>query len=375
MPGIGETLREARLSRGLTHQYISQIIKIRAEFLQALEEENYAALPGNFYAKNFLRRYADALDLDSSGLVERFVAQENEAFTRSADAFVEQRGRRAAVAVSHRRPNFGALIALLLLTTAGLVLAYGILGRRSGDDRAKSNTVATPTGVSVALAPTATFPVAVATPAATRQPNPTEPVMGAFDTETPAVRPTAAPHRTPTARPATATPEATPRVKETPTPEPRKTPRPQPTDTPGPTDDPRQEPTNTPGPTDDPKVEPTDVPEPTATPAPEPTATPKPTRTPTPEPDGAVVATIRTIEPSSVTVKADGRTVFQATIDPDAPRSFSANANLYVYSSSAQKVQVSVNECRERTLDEYGCTGCVRAYYNFQRSYFDCRQD
>ena len=79
MPGIGESLREARLSRGLTHEYISQVIKIRPEFLAALEEDDLAALPGAFYAKNFLRRYADFLGLDSGAIVERFVARENAA--------------------------------------------------------------------------------------------------------------------------------------------------------------------------------------------------------------------------------------------------------------------------------------------------------
>lgn len=394
MPGIGESLREARLSRGLTHEYISQVIKIRPEFLAALEEGDLAALPGNFYAKNFLRRYADFLGLDSGAVVERFVAQETAAAPSPRAAV--QAGPRAPAPRRHRRVNFGlaGMLGLLAVVLAAFV-ARAFLIPPGRETAATLAVTPTPTDIQVAAAPTAT-PTSIDTPARAAATSPTPTERRAANTPRRQPTPTAtarteqdrengqrprdrdrdrenAPARR--ERTATATPEPTrtprPKPTRTPTPEPTNTPRPRPTRTPTP------EPTNTPRP----RPTRTPTPSPTNTPSPEPTntPTPRPTRTPTPadapEPvtDGAVVANIRTTAPSAVTVRSDGRLVFNEVLAPGESETFAANANLYVYSEAAQSVLVSVNGCQVRTLDQYGCPGCVVAYYNFPRTYFDCR--
>lgn len=370
MPGVGDTLREARLSRGLTHEYISQIIKIRPEFLDALEEENYTALPGNFYAKNFLRRYSDFLGVDSAALVDRFVRQESEPNADASDAFVVSPAARAPGTVRHWRPNLGIMLALLLLATVGLALAYTAFEPKANSGLDQAAVTSTPNSMPVALAPTPTSapdkPTPQATPprAQSTATKPREkrgsPIRRARRSKSrpkqgntrPATRPRPTATRTSnrvTTPKSRNTPTPTPRPTKTPTPEPTKTPTPEPTDTP--------RPTNTPTPT----------PEPTDTP------TPTPTSTPTPKATGAVVVAIRTAAASSVTVKSDGRTVFQGPISPGSSRSFAADANLYVYSPSAQNVLVAANECVERTLDSYGCPGCQVAYFNFPRTYQDCR--
>jgi hypothetical protein len=61
---IGRSLREARLARGASLESIEAKTRIRTRYLAALEEERFDELPGEAYAKGFLRTYADHLGLD-----------------------------------------------------------------------------------------------------------------------------------------------------------------------------------------------------------------------------------------------------------------------------------------------------------------------
>jgi len=61
---IGASLREARTRRGLSPADVQRAIRIRERYLRALEEETWDLLPGEAYAKGFLRTYAEFLGLD-----------------------------------------------------------------------------------------------------------------------------------------------------------------------------------------------------------------------------------------------------------------------------------------------------------------------
>jgi len=78
MPGIGETLREARVRQRVNIEELEQSTKIRAKYLRALENEEFGLLPGPTYVKSFLRTYAEKLGLDAQLLVEEFRAQYEE---------------------------------------------------------------------------------------------------------------------------------------------------------------------------------------------------------------------------------------------------------------------------------------------------------
>ncbi|RPF46952.1 cytoskeletal protein RodZ [Thermodesulfitimonas autotrophica] len=70
--GIGEALREARKAKSITIAVAEEETKIRAKFLEALENEAFSALPGRVYAKAFLRTYARYLGLDDAALAQQF---------------------------------------------------------------------------------------------------------------------------------------------------------------------------------------------------------------------------------------------------------------------------------------------------------------
>jgi transcriptional regulator with XRE-family HTH domain len=115
---IGSTLREERRRRGLQLEDVASETRIRAQFLDAIEREDWDALPVGVYRRSFLRGYADFLGLDS-------------------DAYAHEYEHRFAPAEPEpelvRRPRRGRLpvLALAVAAVAALLAVGGWLLTRS----------------------------------------------------------------------------------------------------------------------------------------------------------------------------------------------------------------------------------------------------
>jgi cytoskeleton protein RodZ len=70
--GIGPTLREARNRRKVDLSEVEAAIKIRVRYLQAIENEEWDALPGGAYTRGFVRTYANYLGLDGDRLADDY---------------------------------------------------------------------------------------------------------------------------------------------------------------------------------------------------------------------------------------------------------------------------------------------------------------
>jgi cytoskeletal protein RodZ len=64
MASLGETLKEARLKKGLSLKELASKTRIQIHFLEAIEENNLEVIPGTFFRKSFVRQYAEELGLD-----------------------------------------------------------------------------------------------------------------------------------------------------------------------------------------------------------------------------------------------------------------------------------------------------------------------
>jgi cytoskeletal protein RodZ len=64
MKPIGEILRNARNKKSLSIEEVSKVTKIRKKYLLSLEESAWNKLPGVAYVTGFVKRYAEAVDLD-----------------------------------------------------------------------------------------------------------------------------------------------------------------------------------------------------------------------------------------------------------------------------------------------------------------------
>ena len=73
---IGRSLRERRTELGLALETVEGETKIRARYLAALEAERFGELPGDAYARGFLRTYADHLGLDGQEVLAVYRARE-----------------------------------------------------------------------------------------------------------------------------------------------------------------------------------------------------------------------------------------------------------------------------------------------------------
>lgn len=71
---VGAQLREAREKCGYGLEAVSDHLRIRLNYLQAIEDGRVTALPGATYANGFVRAYAEYLGLDVNDVVQRFRA-------------------------------------------------------------------------------------------------------------------------------------------------------------------------------------------------------------------------------------------------------------------------------------------------------------
>lgn len=70
--GIGATLRAARDRRKVELSEVEAAIKIRVRYLLAIENEEWDALPGDAYARGFIRTYAYYLGLDGERIADDY---------------------------------------------------------------------------------------------------------------------------------------------------------------------------------------------------------------------------------------------------------------------------------------------------------------
>lgn len=79
MSTIGEQLKLAREARKLTIKQVVQVTHVRAHYLQALETDDFSAMPSIAQARGFLRLYAEFLGLDADVLINRLRVEANPA--------------------------------------------------------------------------------------------------------------------------------------------------------------------------------------------------------------------------------------------------------------------------------------------------------
>jgi cytoskeletal protein RodZ len=114
LPGVGETLRSERDLRGISLEEVAQTTRIPLRTLKQMEAERWQDLPGDVFARGFLRSYAQAIGLDARPLLARYDAISDASETKVAMPAIapQERGRRFGIAI--------ALVVLLVLFTLAL---------------------------------------------------------------------------------------------------------------------------------------------------------------------------------------------------------------------------------------------------------------
>jgi cytoskeletal protein RodZ len=119
MPAFGENLRREREMRGVSLEEIASATKISLRFLHAIEEEDFAKLPGGIFGRSFIRTYARYLGLDE----ERVMAEYQLAAQPKADVDLHRMTAGSpAQASTAARPSFVATLVAVVLLAGGYAL-------------------------------------------------------------------------------------------------------------------------------------------------------------------------------------------------------------------------------------------------------------
>jgi transcriptional regulator with XRE-family HTH domain len=159
--GIGDALREAREEQGRTQADAAAALRVRTDYIEALEEEAFEVFGADTYARGHLRNYARYLGIDPQPLVDRYDREisHEDPVAHFADA---------PIAVRQREPLprwvTGVGIAIAVLVAA---LVIGMLGGDRTPEQAERPEVPT--------SPTPTEPTQPPTsePSPTPSPTPT----------------------------------------------------------------------------------------------------------------------------------------------------------------------------------------------------------
>jgi cytoskeletal protein RodZ len=125
---IGGTLARARRDAGLSVAEVSQRTRIRETIIRGIEQDDYSACGGDFYARGHVRSIARAVGADPAALVGEYDAtlRAPEEIT-AAEALQPllpigaDGGRRPAATRGGRRPNWAAVLALALLAVVAFI--------------------------------------------------------------------------------------------------------------------------------------------------------------------------------------------------------------------------------------------------------------
>jgi cytoskeleton protein RodZ len=137
--GVGARLREARVQRGLDLAEVEAATKIRARFLRAIESEEWNVLPGEFYARSFVRAYAAHLGLDEAEVEDELRGAAGAGTSADRSPQIDPPPPRRAQSVRRGRLLPRLLVAI---ATVGLVAVLGaaVLSSPGGDSTGPSPT-------------------------------------------------------------------------------------------------------------------------------------------------------------------------------------------------------------------------------------------
>lgn len=116
MDSIGSFLKRERELRQVSLEELVQSTRVPLKMLQRIEEDRFDELPGDVFARGFLRSYARALNLDAGEVLARFAdghkVEEKAPSPLLSSLETPERGRRFGIAI--------ALVILVILFTLAL---------------------------------------------------------------------------------------------------------------------------------------------------------------------------------------------------------------------------------------------------------------
>jgi cytoskeletal protein RodZ len=163
---IGDTLADARRQSGLTVTQVSERTRIRETIIRGIEQDDFTACGGDFYARGHIRSIASVVGVDPEPLIHEYdQAHGAPQAIRAADVFEPA----APLRIKERRSlNWSVAMILALLVVVGYGV-YHFVSAGSGGSAGQTAAAAPQATTTHSAAPTPTK--ASASPSATPTPS------------------------------------------------------------------------------------------------------------------------------------------------------------------------------------------------------------
>jgi cytoskeletal protein RodZ len=173
---IGESLADARRQAGLTVTQVSQQTRIRESIIRDIEQGDFAACGGDFYARGHIRSIAGAVGADPAPLISEYDADHGPLGSlRAADVFEPSK----PIKIRERRsPSMTMIVVVVLLAIIGYAAYRLVSSHDNKPGQAAGGAAAATTSTQPSVRPTPSV-----SPSPTQSATPTDVVIKIDATE------------------------------------------------------------------------------------------------------------------------------------------------------------------------------------------------
>ncbi|TFB23145.1 hypothetical protein E3U55_04835 [Filobacillus milosensis] len=147
---LGEKLREARLEKDLAIDDIQNETKIQKRYLEALEKNEWSAMPGNFYVRAFVREYAEVVGLNGDELLEEHAEELPSSSDKQYDFITPSRSSRTSGGPNPVFKFLPKILVIILVVLIAFAIYYAVINfiesgsSQDGDANNEDEVVAAP---------------------------------------------------------------------------------------------------------------------------------------------------------------------------------------------------------------------------------------
>ena len=119
---VGDILRKRREELGQDLREISDILKIKYDYLKSLENETFEKLPQEVYIKGYIREYAEYLQIDPQSAINAYIQQITPPQTIQKETADNELKR-------SKKPKLGFALILLIVILITISVIYMLFGQ------------------------------------------------------------------------------------------------------------------------------------------------------------------------------------------------------------------------------------------------------
>jgi cytoskeletal protein RodZ len=153
---LGAQLSRARLARGVSLREVSEQTRITMRHLEAIEADDYKALPGGIFNKSFVKSYARAVGFPEARALELYERTSRERGFQSEEPATSPQRSRVYMGDTARSPLMTYGLSILIVGVLALVVYAGLHYYRRSEAEQAGGPAATPTPVAQQQAAAAT---------------------------------------------------------------------------------------------------------------------------------------------------------------------------------------------------------------------------